>query len=158
MQKISIFSLIVISLIFLSGCMTGYDDYDDDFHPLDRISNSSIKVYSDRILIEGSFGRIESKGTGSMLPSFFEGATYFYVKPSFPSEIVVGDIIVFTKPQEMIEKGFTSNTTTILHRVIGKGTDSEGIYYYTKGDNNWIEDGVKIRFENITKVIIGVIW
>ena len=58
----------------------------------------------------------------------------------------------------MIDNGFTGNSTTILHRVIDKGTDSDGIYFYTKGDSNNREDGAKIRFENVTKIVVGVIW
>ena len=129
-----------------------------EIHPFDRIDDSNIKVYSDKIVIEGSFNKIKSSGTGSMLPMLFKGATYFTVEPD-KEEIEVGDVIVFKAPkEEMKENGFNISGTLITHRIIDKGTDSEGIYYYTKGDHNNKIDGAKIRFENITRIVVGVIW
>ena len=146
MQKISIFSLIVISLIFLSGCMTGYDDYDDDFHPLDRISNSSIKVYSDRILIEGSFGRIESKDTSSMKPTFSCENTLYFCSAR-KEEIKIGDIIAFLTPEYVNDDYETFYT---IHRIIN--IISEG--YVTKGDGNIYIDEFVIPYKNV----FGKLW
>jgi hypothetical protein len=45
----------------------------------------------------------------------------------------------------------------IIHRVVEKGVDFDGIYFIAKGDNNVVSDG-KIRFEDIKYKTIGVIW
>ena len=52
---------------------------------------------------------------------------------------------------------FKQGKYLIVHRVIDIGTDSEGTYFITKGDNNNIVDG-KVRFEDIEFITIGVIW
>ena len=155
----TIVALIAIGMLINEQVnITGFVTKDlKEIHPLDRIDDSNIKVYSDKIVIEGTFGKTGATGD-SMLQVSPNGTTHITIKPRSPEEITIGDLIVFNKPKEMIENGFTSNTTTILHRVIDKGTDSEGIYYYTKGDSNYKGDGAKIRFENITKIVVGVIW
>jgi hypothetical protein len=58
----------------------------------------------------------------------------------------VGDIVSYRKGESLI-----------VHRVIEKGVDEEGIYFVVKGDNNSISDG-KIRFEEIEYITVGVIW
>jgi len=121
--------------------MTGYDGYDDDFHPLDRISNSSIKVYSDRILIEGSFGRIESKGTGSMKPTFSCENTLYFCSAK-KNEIKIGDIIAFLTPEY---KNDDYETFYTIHRVVD--ITSEG--YVTKGDNALYPDEIITSYEDV---------
>ena len=152
-------AIILVILLNEQVNITGFVTKDlKEIHPLDRIDDSNIKVYSNKIVIEGNFGKIGATGT-SMLQVSPDGTTHITIKPTDPEEIIIGEIIIFKKPQAMVDNGFTSNlSTTILHRVIDKGTDSEGIYYYTAGDSNKKVDGAKIRFENITKIVVGVIW
>ena len=45
----------------------------------------------------------------------------------------------------------------IVHRVVEKGIDEQGVYFITKGDNNNIDD-CKIRFKDIDTVLIAVIY
>lgn len=164
MNKIQLLSIVIILLSIT--LISAYKDYDElelkngyiNFNPKDRINTKDIKIYEDKIIIEGTFEKRESKGTGSMLPLLFKGATYFYTDPRSPRDIKKGDIIVFKKPKEMIKNGFKRKGTLVIHRVIKKGIDLKGFYFYTAGDNNQKEDGAKIRFKDITKVMVGVIW
>ena len=57
----------------------------------------------------------------------------------------VGDIITY-------------GSENIVHRIIEVGQDNEGIYYLTQGDNNQVNDGVKIRFLDIKYLTIGVLY
>src|SRR3989344_4762671 len=75
-----------------------------------------------------------------------ENANGIRIVPEDEDSINVGDIITFEK-----------NDLLIVHRVIEIGIDSEGKYFITKGDNNLVAD-VKIRFEDIRYLNIGVIW
>ncbi len=45
----------------------------------------------------------------------------------------------------------------IVHRVVDKGVDSDGVYFITKGDNNNYSDG-KVRFEEIEYITIGILY
>ena len=36
--------------------------------------------------------------------------------------------------------------------------DKQGIYFVTKGDNNYLKDSYKVRFEDIESITVGVIW
>ena len=115
--------------------------------PSDIVSEKQIEILDDKIIInlEGaSLSRYAA--TGSMRPVLDKGANGIRIKPKSPEEINVGDIITFREYSKLI-----------VHRVIEKGEDSEGIYFITKGDNNNIVDG-KLRFEDIKYITIGVIW
>ena len=52
---------------------------------------------------------------------------------------------------------FEKDNDLIIHRVIEKSEDSDGIYFITQGDNSNATDG-KIRFNEIKYVTIAVIW
>jgi len=94
-----------------------------------NIENASISGYAD---------------TNSMVPTLDSGANGIRIVPSDPEQINIGDIISFGEE-------------SIVHRVVDKGTDEEGIYFITKGDNNQYVDG-KVRFEDIKYVTIGVLY
>ena len=68
------------------------------------------------------------------------------IVPKNEEQISVGDII-----------SFEQNGDLIVHRVVEKSEDEEGVYFITKGDNNSASDG-KIRFKDIKYVTVGVIW
>ena len=80
------------------------------------------------------------------MPVLDKGANGIRIKPATEDDVHVGDIISFRQDGYLI-----------VHRVIDKGTDEQGIYFITRGDNNNVTDG-KIRFEDIEYVTIGVIW
>ncbi len=115
--------------------------------PSNWVDQNSIIVYEDKIVINienSSLSRYAP--TGSMKPVFDYGANGIRVVPETPEQINVGDIVSFRKGNNLI-----------VHRVVKKGEDEEGIYFITKGDNNSYTDG-KIRFEEIEYVTVGVIW
>jgi len=115
--------------------------------PRDFISEQQIKVYHDRIVIyieNASIGRYAS--TGSMKPILDENSNGIRIVPKSEDEINVGDIITFKQ-----------NDYLIIHRVIEKGIDEQGIYFITKGDNNAVADE-KIRFSEIKYVTVGLLW
>jgi signal peptidase I len=150
--------LVVFLLGFLSCAFAISFDYgteipfgvqakNDVNSPSDWIQEKDILVYPDRIVIkinDASLSRYAP--TGSMKPLFDQGANGIRIVPSSHEEIKEGDIVSFTKGNHLI-----------VHRVIEKGEDEEGIYFITKGDNNRYNDG-KIRFEDIKYITIAIIW
>jgi len=119
----------------------------DNSTPFDFIKENDIQVYEDKIIINvdgASIGKYAS--TGSMKPVLDSDSNGIRIKPQSEKDVHIGDIITFR------QEGYL-----IIHRVIDIGTDNEGTYFITKGDNNDIIDG-KIRFKDIEYITIGVIW
>lgn len=156
-------NITIISLIFLLGFLSAtifnynFNVLENPFSinprlnngdaPFDFIKEEQIKIYDDRIVIyieDVSLSRYAS--TGSMKPVLDKGANGIRIQPDSEEDIHVGDIITFEK-----------NNMLIVHRVIEKGTDNNGIYFISQGDNNSINDG-KIRFRDIKYITVGVIW
>ena len=118
--------------------------------PSDRVSEDSIKVYSDKVVLDIKNASWASfTPTHSMEPFISEKANGIEVKPSSPSDLKVGDIISY-KPD------FTSGL--VIHRIIKTGYDDTGWYAVVKGDNNAEQDPGKVRFDDINGVLIGVIY
>ena len=118
--------------------------------PKDRIKAEDINIFKDHIIINISdYGLrwASIKNTDSMLPVIDEGHHSIEVMPKNKDDIYIGDII-----------SFKHNEKWIIHRVVEIKKDLNGIYYLTKGDNNKINDGNKVRFENITGVVVGIIY
>ncbi|MDD5192667.1 MAG: signal peptidase I [Candidatus Nanoarchaeia archaeon] len=115
--------------------------------PFDFVKENQIQIYDDKIIINVENASISRyAATGSMLPVLDEGSNGIRIVPKSEADIHIGDIITF-KQDNML----------IVHRVVNIGTDSEGTYFTTKGDNNSINDG-KIRFKDIKFITIGIIW
>jgi signal peptidase I len=115
--------------------------------PFDFIKENQIKVYDDKIIIyvdDASIGRYAP--TGSMKPVLDEGSNGIRIKPESEKDVHIGDIITFREDNYLI-----------IHRVVDIGTDNEGTYFITKGDNNNVVDG-KVRFEDIEYITIGMLW
>lgn len=85
--------------------------------------------------------------TNSMIPIIDENANAIEITPSRPEDIALGDIISYHTEQGVI-----------IHRVVDIGNDELGTYYLVKGDYNRLGDPVKVRFENITGVVVAVIY
>jgi len=141
----------LVSLYFVSGFENpfsfSYLGFSSLEAPFDFIEENQIKVYNDKIVISingASIGRYAD--TGSMRPVLDAGSNGIRIVPKNEEEIHIGDIITFED-----ELGL------IIHRVIDKGIDENGVYFITKGDNNPISDG-KVRFEEVRYKTIGVIW
>lgn len=115
--------------------------------PGDFISSQDIKVYDDRIVIYVDNAQLSRYAdSGSMLPVLSEYSNGIKIKPLSEEDVNLGDIITFKDGDNLI-----------VHRVIEKGIDSEGIYFITKGDNNPVNDG-KIRFSQIDSKTIMLIY
>jgi len=115
--------------------------------PSDFIKEDNILVYNDRIVINVDNASLSKyASSGSMLPLFDTGANGIRIKPNSPDEIKLGDIISYERNSELI-----------VHRVIEIGTDEQGIYFITKGDNNALSDG-KVRFDEIKYITIGILY
>ena len=115
--------------------------------PSDFIQEKDIQIYKDKIVIEvpgASLSRYAP--TGSMKPVLDEWSNGIRINPRSEDDIQVGDIITFKQ-----------DNLLIVHRVVEKGEDSQGIYFITKGDNNGLNDG-KIRFSEIKYITIGVLY
>lgn len=128
--------------------------YSSNKLPLNQITMSSnfinpnqIEIFPDRIVIyvnNASLGYYAS--TKSMLPILDSKTNGIRIKPNSEKEINIGDIITFKQGNHLI-----------IHRVIEKSLDENGIYFITKGDNNDLPDK-KIRFKDIEYITIGVLW
>lgn len=118
--------------------------------PQDRIKEEQIHVYDDRVVI-----RIDNPewsaftDTNSMDPVLDYGANGIHIKPTKPSDIAIGDIVAY-QPH--------GSEKTIIHRVISIEADDDGLYYILKGDNNPREDPGKIRFSQIKRVLVAIIY
>jgi len=129
--------LVIGSLSLVSGTET----------PGDWIKESQIHVYDNAVVIDvENVGISRYAPTGSMKPVLNENSNGIRIVPENPSQIDAGDIITFEQNNELI-----------IHRVIEKGNDEEGVYFVTKGDNNNVTDG-KIRFKDVKYVTIGILW
>jgi hypothetical protein len=115
--------------------------------PQDFIKENQIQIYDDKVVINvkgASLSRYAA--TGSMKPTFDENANGIRIVPKSEDEINVGDIITYQLENSLI-----------VHRVVEKGTDKEGVYFITRGDNNTINDS-KIRFSDIKYETIAMVW
>lgn len=80
----------------------------------------------------------------SMVPNINVYDVVIDTKVKKPEDIKINDVITFNSSLPGVSGG------TITHRVIAINKDSNGNYYYqTKGDNNLVEDNVKVTFKDI---------
>jgi len=116
--------------------------------PYDRLSREDVKVFSDSIQIDLPGARWASfSATGSMLPVLGQTAHALQITPRAPEDIHLGDIV-----------SFWHDGRVISHRVISIGKDDRGTYYVTKGDNNPDPDPVLVRFEQIDRVVVAILY
>ena len=127
--------------------------------PNDWVDSEDIIVFDDMILLRVENATLSSyAGSGSMKPVFDEGANGIRVVPRSEDEIEVGDIVSYKfGPQLDSLWHQTGQGMLVVHRVVDKGIDDEGVYFVMKGDNNLIADE-KVRFEDVEYVTVGVIW
>ncbi|MBI2451580.1 hypothetical protein HYV50_00710 [Candidatus Pacearchaeota archaeon] len=143
----------IFNFSFDSERITGFDIFSNKITgyaiepPSDLIDDKNIIIYPDKVVILVGGARLNNyEGSGSMSPLFGKNSNGITIKPNSEDEIAVGDIVSFRKNDELI-----------VHRVVEKGFDREGVYFITKGDNSQVVDG-KIRFSEIEHVLIGVVY
>jgi hypothetical protein len=116
--------------------------------PADRISKDQIEVYSDKAVLDVK-GLLWANfsTTGSMLPVLGPGAHALQIIPKSAGEIQVGDIV-----------SYKLDSRIIIHRVIEISNDEAGIYFITKGDNNAEPDPFPVRFSQIDRIVVGILY
>lgn len=118
--------------------------------PMDRISEDQILVTNEKIVINLKGAEWASfTDTNSMDPLIDAGAHAIEVAPLSEDQVQVGDIAAY-------ESEYADGT--IIHRVVYKGEDEKGTYFILKGDNNPVSDPGKIRFEQIKRVVVAIIY
>ena len=114
----------------------------------DHVSEEQIKVYDNKVVLyldEPVWSSFTD--TNSMDPLLDVGANGIEIQPKSPDDIYLGDVISYKRGERVI-----------IHRVVGSGMDSEGVYYIVKGDNNSMEDAVKVRFSDVLGILIAVVY
>jgi len=118
--------------------------------PKDRVAEKQIEVYSDRIILDiqnAQWARFTD--TKSMEPIIHSGSNAIEIVPQSEDDIQVGDIVSY-------ESDYTDGF--IIHRVVYKGEDEEGIYFILKGDNLATSDPGRVRFDQIQRVVVAIIY
>lgn len=161
MFKLDILSWILVFLagfvtagvLFLvpSASATGSVVAPDQYSPQNHVNEDQILVYEDRVVLDVPNVKWASiADTNSMDPFFDSDANALQIIPRDPSDIAIGDIVSYS-PQG-------SPAKHVIHRVVYIGEDEDGLYFILKGDNNKVSDPGKVRFEQIDRVLIGIIY
>ncbi len=134
----------------LTGFVTAFSGAQERSGPKDRVLESAIAVYGDRVVLDIQQAQWSTfTDTNSMDPVLDQGANAIQIVPQSADEIEIGDIISY-EPE-----GFEG---IIIHRVVDKGEDEQGVYFIAKGDNLPTSDPGRIRFEQIKRVVIAIIY
>ncbi len=118
--------------------------------PRDRIKDNQVLVYDDQVIldIDNAEWAIFTD-TNSMDPVIDQGAAAIEIIPSTPDEIQVGDIVSYKSE---------FSDAVIIHRVTEIGQDSNGWYARLKGDNNSDPDPGKVRFDQVQRIVVAIIY
>ncbi len=118
--------------------------------PAERISQDSIFVYEDEVVIKLNNSRwaifTDSK---SMDPVLDSTSKALEIVPQSEQDINVGDIVAYKS---------NYRNGLIVHRVFDIGNDSEGWYARLRGDNNDYTDPERVRFDQVKRVVVAVIY
>jgi len=164
MLKISAVLLILISSCFIVLAIQNYKgielekpylsitnkDVREHPSPFDRIKEDQIHVYSNRVVID--IDNVEwsrFSDTNSMDPVIDNSANAIQIVPETPEDIHVGDIVSYKSDY---------SDGIIIHRVYETGYDEIGWYAIMKGDNISQPDPGKVRFNQVKRVVIGIIY
>ena len=118
--------------------------------PYDWITEDKIGVYRDRVTIDiqnAEWARFTD--TNSMDPVIDNGANAIEIRPKSEADIHIGDIVSY---KSRYSDGI------IIHRVIETGYDKDGWYAMFKGDNNDNVDPGKVRFSQIQRIVVAIIY
>lgn len=116
--------------------------------PKDRIVESQVHVFPDQVVIDLAGAQWSSfTDTNSMDPVLDAGHNALQIVPTSFDVIGVGDII-----------SFETEYGVVIHRVIEIGMDTEGWYAVTHGDNAPFSDPFKVRFSQVKRVVVGILY
>lgn len=120
------------------------------YSPFDRITENQIHVYNSKIVIDLEDAEwAYFTDTNSMDPVIDAGSNAIEIIPKTTEDIHLGDIVSY-------KSKYTDSQ--IIHRVIQISNDSDGWYAVMKGDNNPESDPGKIRFHQIRRVVVAIIY
>lgn len=123
---------------------------DEVASPSDWIKEAQIGVYSSRVILDIQNAEWASfTDTHSMEPVLSSRTNAIEIVPKTADEINVGDIVSY-------ESEYANGI--IIHRVIEKSYDDKGVYFIMKGDNNPEADPGKIRFSQLQRVVVALIY
>lgn len=118
--------------------------------PRNRINEEDIRVYEDRVVIKLDRPQVARfTDSGSMEPTFGSEANAIEIIPHSPEEIQVGDIVSYYSEIA---------SSVIIHRVVETGYDENGWYAYFKGDNLPQRDPEKVRFSQIRRLVVMMVY
>ena len=169
MEKVDVFLFIILiisAIVFIGALVVDFTDFrgvevpfsqtffsGGGITPPDRIKEDQIHVYDDKVVIDIKNAKwAKFAPTKSMVPFLDEGSNALQILPESPEQIEVGDIISYESRREGLQGA------VIIHRVIEKHKDEQGDYFIVKGDNNPQPDPEKVRFNQIKRILIGVIY
>lgn len=116
--------------------------------PYDRIKEEQIHVYKDKVVIDVENAEWAAfTNTNSMDPVIDSEANAIEVVPKSEQDIHIGDIV-----------SYDTEAGTVIHRVVQTGYDTNGWYAVMQGDNNPLADPEKVRFGQVRRVLVMVVY
>lgn len=118
--------------------------------PYDWIKQDQIHISDDNVSID-----IQNPqwaiftNTNSMDPVIDETSHAIEIIPQTKEDVHVGDIVSYEL------EGFEG---ILIHRIVEIGEDKDGWYALAKGDNNTIIDPDKIRFNQVQRILVAIIY
>lgn len=98
-------------------------------------------------------------GTKSMDPVFDAGNNNFLIAGDGPEEMkILRDWLETQPPGNVVVYRRKVDGRLIIHRIVGKDFDEQGIKYTFRGDNNGRNDPIKVRSDHIEWISIGTIY
>ena len=118
--------------------------------PCNRIKEDQIFVFQNQIIIDLKNAEWATfTDTNSMDPVIDAGANAIEIVPDSEEDICLGDIVSY---RSKYADGI------MIHRVVEIGDDSNGWYAIMRGDNNPYNDPGRIRFNQIERVVVAIIY
>jgi|SRR3989339_936220 len=146
-RTILIVALIMIAGITAVAMSSNFNFTPERISPQDRIVMENLEITDNTLALSINGALIVAvSDTNSMDPVLDEDSLLVVTPADSESGIAEGDIIIFHREEKLI-----------VHRVISVGTDENGWFAITKGDNNLIDDG-KIRGDKVMGVVVGILY
>ena len=129
----------------------GFEVAPERTSPQDWVSEDRIKVWSNKVEIDTrgmpGVGWAKFTDTNSMDPLLDSESNAIEIEPTSPDQLKVGDIISYDSPYG-----------SIIHRIKAIGNDKKGWYAITQGDNITQPDPDKVRWEQVRRVVVAIIY
>lgn len=118
--------------------------------PHSRIGVDQISVYDNEVILKIHDAKWAFfTDTKSMDPVIDSTSKAIEIMPEYEQDIHPGDIVSYQPDY---------NTGLVTHRVVEIGYDSLGWYAILKGDNNENADPAKVRFNQIKRILVAIIY